>query len=84
LIDLVGNILYLASALGVFTCVVLFALNPLYAMWVEHKHNMDLEGELYEIISEATAAASEAGLDVKIKISVGESQVEKAKKESTE
>jgi hypothetical protein len=84
LIDLIGDILYLASALGVLTCVVLFALNPLYAIWLENKYNMDLEGELYESISEAIEEALESGLDLKIKISVGESQIEKAEKESTE
>lgn len=78
---MITEILWLATALAVFSSVVLFVLNPLYAFWIENKYHMDLESELYQKVSEAVEMAEEDGLQISIKFLVGEPEVEEASKE---
>ena len=78
---MITEILWLATALAVFSSVVLFVLNPLYAFWIENKYHIDLESELYQKVSEAVEMAEEDGLQISIKFLVGEPEVEEASKE---
>jgi|TARA_R110000796_G_scaffold158951_1_gene275567 hypothetical protein len=81
IMTMITEILWLATALAVFSSVVLFVLNPLYAFWIENKYHMDLESELYQKVSEAVEMAEEDGLQISIKFLVGEPEVEEASKE---
>ena len=81
IMTMITEILWLATALAVFSSVVLFVLNPLYAFWIENKYHMDLESELYRKVSEAVEMAEEDGLQISIKFLVGEPEVEEASKE---
>mgnify|MGYP003632942709 CR=1 FL=1 len=82
MIDMVGDILWLATALAVFSSVVLFILNPLYSYWVENKYNIDLESDLYIKIEEAVETARAEGKEVSVQIILGETEIEKAAKET--
>jgi hypothetical protein len=53
MINMVTDILWLSTALAVFSCVVLFIMNPLYVYWLETKYQVDTECELYQLITEA-------------------------------
>jgi len=81
IITMVTEILWLATALAVFSSVILFILNPLYAFWIENKYNMDLESEIYQKVSEAIESAAEDGSIISINIIIGEPEVEEASKE---
>tara|TARA_R110002167_G_scaffold85012_2_gene230827 strand:+ start:992 stop:1246 length:255 start_codon:yes stop_codon:yes gene_type:complete len=81
IMTMITEILWLATALAVFSSVVLFVLNPLYAFWIENKYHIDLESELYQKVSEAVEMAEEDGLQISIKFLVGEPEVEEASKE---
>jgi len=81
LIGLITDVIWLASALAVLTSVVLFMLNPLYAFWIESKYHMDLEGTLYQAVTEAVEKAADGGLQISIQLIVGEPDVEEASKE---
>ena len=81
MITIVTEILWLATALAVFSSVILFILNPLYAFWMENKYHIDLESELYNKVSEAVEMAAEDGLRISINFIVGEPEVEEASKE---
>jgi len=85
LIGLITDVIWLASALAVLTSVVLFMLNPLYAFWIENKYHIDLEGDLYQAVSEAVEKAAEDGSLISIQLNIGEPTVEEAteEKEST-
>jgi len=79
IITMVTEILWLATALAVFSSVILFILNPLYAFWMETKYHIDLESELYHKVSEAVEMATEDGLQISIKFLIGEPEVEEDK-----
>ena len=81
MITIVTEILWLSTALAVFSSVILFILNPLYAYWIENKYRIDLESELYIKVSEAVEIAVEDGLQISINFTVGEPEVEEASKE---
>jgi hypothetical protein len=81
LIGLITDVIWLASALAVLTSVVLFMLNPLYAFWIETKYHIDLEGDLYQAVSEAVEKAADDGSLISIQLNVGEPPVEEASKE---
>ena len=81
MIGLITDVIWLASALAVLTSVVLFMLNPLYAFWIESKYHMDLEGTLYQAVTEAVEKAADGGLQISIQLIVGEPDVEEASKE---
>ena len=85
MIGLITDVIWLASALAVLTSVVLFMLNPLYAFWIENKYHIDLEGDLYQAVSEAVEKAAEDGSLISIQLNIGEPTVEEAteEKEST-
>jgi hypothetical protein len=57
----------------------------LYAFWIENKYHIDLEGDLYQAVSEAVEKAAEDGSLISIQLNIGEPTVEEAteEKEST-
>jgi len=81
MMEMITEILWLASALAVLASVVLLVLNPLYAFWMENKYHIDLESELYQKVAEAVEEASQDGLQISIKFLIGEPDVEEASKE---
>ena len=81
MIGMIIDIIWLASALAVLTSVVLFMLNPLYAFWIENKYHIDLEGELYQAVTEAVEKAADDGSLISIQLLVGEPKIEEASKE---
>jgi len=81
MITIITEILWLSTALAVFSSVILIILNPLYAYWIENKYRIDLESELYIKVSEAVEIAAEDGLQISINFTVGEPEVEEASKE---
>jgi len=83
LIGIITDILWLTAALAVLTSVVIAVLNPLYAFWIENKYHMDLEGKLYESVSEAVEKAYEEGLQISVQFIIGEPEVEEEAKATT-
>jgi len=84
LIDFITDILWLTAALAVLASVIIAVLNPLYAFWTENKYHMDLEGELYQSVSEAVEKATEEGLQISVQFTIGEPEVEETEEAPAE
>lgn len=67
MLSIISDILWIAAALAVFFTVVFFILTPVYAFWVETKHNIDMESELYLLVEEMAAKAAEEGTQLQVK-----------------
>lgn len=76
MINLIVEVLWLSSALAVFTSVVLFIMNPLYEFFMDSKYKIDVESELYKQINEAVELAATEGADISVQIIVGDKKVE--------
>jgi hypothetical protein len=70
MINFIIDILWLSSALAVFSCIVLFILNPLYDYWVENKNTIDKESALYSSVVAAVAQAD--GENISIQLVIGD------------
>ena len=81
MINMVTDILWLSTALAVFSCVVLFIMNPLYIYWLETKYQVDTECELYQKITEAVETASAESKDISVQIILGEPTIVEAAEE---
>jgi len=73
MIDFIIDILWLSSALAVFSCIVLFILSPLYEFWMINKSNIDTESELYKSVLEAVDKAE--GQSIQVQLVIGEEDV---------
>jgi len=73
MIDFIIDILWLSSALAVFSCIVLFILSPLYEFWMINKGNIDTESELYKSVLEAVDKAE--GQSIQVQLVIGEEDV---------
>ena len=68
MIDFIIDILWLSSALAVFSCIVLFILSPMYEYWMINKNNIDTESELYKSILKAVEEAEGESIEVQLVI----------------
>jgi len=68
MIDFIIDILWLSSALAVFSCIVLFLLSPLYEFWMINKGNIDTASELYKSVIEAVETAEGQSIEVQLVI----------------
>jgi hypothetical protein len=73
MINFIIDILWLSSALAVFSCIVLFILSPLYEFWMINKGNIDTESELYKSVLEAVDKAE--GQSIQVQLVIGEEDV---------
>lgn len=73
MIDFIIDILWLSSALAVFSCIILFILSPLYEFWMINKGNIDTESELYRSVLEAVDKAE--GQSIQVQLVIGEEDV---------
>jgi hypothetical protein len=71
MIDFIIEILWLSSALAVFSCIVLFILSPMYEYWMINKNNIDTESELYKSILKAVEEAEGESIEVQLVIGGG-------------
>ena len=71
MIDFIIDILWLSSALAVFSCIVLFILSPMYEYWMINKNNIDTESELYKSIAKAVEEAEGESIEVQLVIGGG-------------
>ena len=71
MIDFIIDILWLSSALAVFSCIVLFILSPMYEYWMINKNNIDTESELYKSILKAVEEAEGESIEVQLVIGGG-------------
>ena len=68
MIDFIIDILWLSSALAVFSCIVLFILSPMYEYWMINKNNIDTESELYQSVLKAVEEADGESIEVQLVI----------------
>ena len=68
MIDFIIEILWLSSALAVFSCIVLFILSPMYEYWMINKNDIDTESELYKSIIKAVEEAEGDSIEIKLVI----------------
>ncbi len=68
MIDFIIDILWLSSALSVFSCIVLFLLNPMYEYWMINKNDIDTESELYISVLKAVEEAEGDSIEVQLVI----------------
>lgn len=68
MIDFIIDILWLSSALSVFSCIVLFLLNPMYEYWMINKNDIDTESELYISVRKAVEEAEGDSIEVQLVI----------------
>jgi hypothetical protein len=68
MIDFIIDILWLSSALAVFSCIVLFILSPMYEYWMINKNNIDTESELYMSVLKAVEEAEGESIEVQLVI----------------
>ena len=68
MIDFIIDILWLSSALSVFSCIVLFILNPMYEYWMINKNDIDTESELYISVRKAVEEAEGDPIEIKLVI----------------
>ena len=68
MIDFIIDILWLSSALAVFSCIVLFILSPMYEYWMINKNDIDTESELYKSIIKAVEEAEGESIEVQLVI----------------
>ena len=68
MIDFIIDILWLSSALSVFSCIVLFILSPMYEYWMINKNNIDTESELYQSVLKAVEEADGESIEVQLVI----------------
>ena len=69
MIDFIIDILWLSSALSVFSCIVLFILSPMYEYWMINKNDIDTESELYISVRKAVEEAE--GDSIKVQLVIG-------------
>ena len=79
MINFIIDILWLSSALAVFSCIVIFILSPLYEFWTLNKKNIDDESELYQRIVEAVEQAE--GHSIEIQLIIKEKEDDSGDKE---
>ncbi len=68
MIDFIIDILWLSSALSVFSCIVLFLLKPMYEYWMINKNDIDTESELYISVRKAVEEAEGDSIEVQLVI----------------
>ena len=68
MIDFIIDILWLSSALSVFSCIVLFILSPMYEYWMINKNDIDTESELYISVLKAVEEAEGDSIEIKLVI----------------
>ena len=68
MIDFIIDILWVSSALSVFSCIVLFLLNPMYEYWMINKNDIDTESELYISVLKAVEEAEGDSIEVQLVI----------------
>tara|TARA_B110000902_G_scaffold76997_1_gene91576 strand:- start:554 stop:775 length:222 start_codon:yes stop_codon:yes gene_type:complete len=68
MIDFIIDILWLSSALSVFSCIVLFILSPMYNFWMVSKNDIDTESELYISVLKAVEEADGESIEVQLVI----------------
>ena len=68
MINFIIDILWLSSALAVFSCIVLFILSPMYEYWMINKNNIDTESELYKSVLKAVEEAEGESIEVQLVI----------------
>ena len=68
MIDFIIDILWLSSALAVFSCIVLFILSPMYEYWMINKNDIDTESELYISVLKAVEEADGESIEVQLVI----------------
>ena len=68
MIDFIIDILWLSSALAVFSCIVLFILSPMYEYWMITKNDIDTESELYISVLKAVEEADGESIEVQLVI----------------
>ena len=68
MINFIIDILWLSSALAVFSCIVLFILNPMYEYWMINKNDIDTESELYISVRKAVEEAEGDSIEIKLVI----------------
>ena len=68
MIDFIIDILWLSSALAVFSCIVLFILSPMYEYWMITKNDIDTESELYISVRKAVEEAEGDSIEIKLVI----------------
>ena len=66
-LNIASSVLYLASSVGLLGVVCYFLLPEAYARWKMHKHQIDTESELYELVVDTLDKAEGRPIQIVVK-----------------